>query len=99
MIIQDALGNVNYIDDDEVSNRDELGMFGAVEPHAFDFVGYENLFHSLPKDQLEVMVCLYLGMKPLEIVKTLRFKNVARFYNISSRLRKSYQERKGAFMD
>lgn len=98
MIIQDKYGSVFYLDDSEVQRDDEVGMYGYTEPTNFDFVAYENLFHSLPKDQLEVMICLFLGMKPLEIVKALHFKNIARFYNISSRLRRSYQERKEAFI-
>lgn len=98
MIIQNRLGEVYYLDDEDVARDDESGKYGLTEPDNIDFIAYENLFHSLPQDQLEVMICLFLGMKPLEIVKALRFKNIARFYNISSRLRKSYQERKDAFM-
>lgn len=98
MVIQDKLGRMFYIDDDAVTKNDEMGFFGAVQPDNIDFVGFENLFHSLPKEQLEVMICLFLGMKPIEIVEALHFKNIARFYNISAGLRKSYQERKEAFI-
>ena len=98
MIIQDTWGNVFYVDDDEAESADENGRFGFTLPDIVDSVGMENLFHSLPKDQLEVMICLFLGMKPAEIVSALHFRNIARFYNISSRLRKSCLERKAAFM-
>lgn len=98
MIIQDRLGNVYYVDEDEVQRGDEMGLYGSVEQDNMDFIGYENLFHSLPREQLEVMICLFLGMKPVEIAKEFKYKNIARFYSINSRLRKSYQERKEEFM-
>jgi hypothetical protein len=59
-----------------------------------DFVSLEGLFHNLPQEQLEVLVCLYLGFKPNEIVKILQYPNIVRYYNVSSKLRKLYRERK-----
>lgn len=98
MIIQDKWGNVMYVDEDVVQKGDEMGMFGAVDPEMSDAVGFENFFHSVPKEQLEVMICLYLGMKPKEIAIAFGYKNVARFYNISSRLRKTFNEGKATFI-
>lgn len=64
-----------------------------------DFVGYERLFHHIPQDQMEVLVCLFLGMKPNEIVKALKYKNIVRYYNVSARLRMSFKRQKGRFLD
>lgn len=60
--------------------------------HKIDIIGWEALFHQLPQDQLEVFVCLYLGLKPKEIVKALHFENIARFYNVNAKLKKIYRE-------
>lgn len=60
----------------------------------FDSIPVEDLLHSLPQEQLEVLVCLFLGFKPIEIVKILKFPNIVRYYNVSSKLRKLYRERK-----
>lgn len=97
MVIQNKFGDMFYLNDEDVFKDDEAGLYGCTEPDNIDFIAYENLFHSLPQEQLEVMICLFLGMRPVEIVKALNFKNIARFYNISSRLRKSYREQKDAF--
>lgn len=59
-----------------------------------DTLSLENLFHELPQEQLEVLVCLYLGLKPQEIVEVLQYPNIVRYYNVSSKLRRLYRERK-----
>jgi len=98
MIIQNSLGDKFYINDEDVRRDDEFGLYGQTEPDNIDSVGFENFFHSLPKEELEVMICLFLGMTPTEIVEAFHFKNIARFYNVSARLRESYKERKQEFM-
>lgn len=65
----------------------------AVED-SFDRYGWEELFHTLPQEQLEILVCLFLGMKPEEIVKVLQYPNIVRFYNVSTKLRRLYREQK-----
>lgn len=65
----------------------------------FDRYGWEKMFHHLPQEQLEVLVCLFLGLKPAEIVKVLHYPNIVRYYNVSTKLRKIYQERKEACLD
>jgi hypothetical protein len=59
-----------------------------------DNIFLEQMFHNLPKEQLEVLVCLYLGFKPPEIVKILHYPNIVRYYNVSSKLRSLYRKRK-----
>ncbi len=59
-----------------------------------DTVFLEEMFHNLPQEQLEVLVCLYLGFKPPEIVKILHYPNIVRYYNVSSKLRSLYRKRK-----
>lgn len=82
-------------------NGDEEGEVEIVPigEDTFDRIGWENLFHSLPQEQLEVLVCLYLGMKPLEIVKALGYENIGRYYNVSFKLRQMYRERKDRFVE
>lgn len=54
----------------------------------------DTFLHTIPRDQLEVMICLHLGMKPAEIAKCLGYPSVVRYYNISANLRKTFRERK-----
>lgn len=77
---------------------DEFGLGGSYED-SFDRIGWENMFHKLPVEQLEVLVCLYLGMKPVEIVKVLHYKNIIRYYNVSAKLRNLYREQKPRLLD
>jgi hypothetical protein len=71
----------------------------AEEIDQLDCVGWVNLFHQIPQEQMEVMVCLFLGLKPLEIVKVLDYRNIARYYNVNNKLRKSYKLKKALFVD
>lgn len=59
-----------------------------------DTLELDTFIHTVPRDQLEVMVCLHLGMKPAEIAQCLRYPSVVRYYNISASLRKTFRERK-----
>lgn len=78
---------------------DEMpGIFPAVED-TFDRYGWEQLIHSLPQEQLELFVCLYLGFKPTEIVEILHYPNIVRYYNVSSKMRKIFKERKEVCLD
>lgn len=59
-----------------------------------DSVAWEKLFHKLPREELEVFVLLYLGLKPKEIMIILNFEKISQFYNINARLKKYYRELK-----
>lgn len=83
-------------------DKEDYDPFGEIVPiveDTFNRIGWENLFHNLPKEQLEVLVCLYLGFKPTEIVKILHYKNIAKYYNVSAKLRRLYREQKDRFID
>jgi len=71
---------------------DELERTAAPHVKAADPIGWTNFLHQVPQDQLEVFICLFLGMEPKEIVEALHFPNIARFYNINSKLKKTYRE-------
>lgn len=88
--------DVHYGADDESAS---LLYLQASEPDRFDRVGWTNLLHSMTQDQLEVLVCLYLGFTPSETVKILDYANIARYYNVSNKLRKTYRQRKAQFVD
>lgn len=77
----------------------EDGMIVPIFEDTLDRYGWEKMFHALPQEQLEVLVCLYLGLKPTEIVTTLGYPNIVRYYNVSSKLRKMYKERKKECLD
>jgi len=66
---------------------------------SIDNLGWESLFHCISQEQLEVMICLYLGLNPSETVEVLDFPNIARYYNVSNKLRKVYRLKKGQFVD
>jgi len=61
-----------------------------------DYVAWECFLHSLSKDELEVLVCLALGMTSKEIVCALHFANHQRLYNVSVKLRNAYRKQKQA---
>jgi hypothetical protein len=71
---------------------DDLNRVGAPMQKEPDAIGWENLFHQIPQAQMEVFVCLYLGMKPKEIVSALGFDSINRFYNLNAKLKKNYHE-------
>jgi len=64
----------------------------------FDRIGWALFFHSLPREQTELMISMFLGMKPKEIVKLHHFRNMRRFYGMTARLRQSYKEKKSHFL-
>ncbi len=70
------------------------GMFAA-EEDTFDRYGWEQMF----QEQLELMVCLFMGFKPSEIVKILHYPNIVRYYNVSSKMRKLFRERREVCLD
>lgn len=90
------IGTYGYIFDNEGGIN---GVVPIVEEDSFNRVGWEELFHHLPQAQLEILVCLYLGLKPLEIVEALGFKDIAAYYNASFKLRRLYREQKYRFID
>ena len=65
----------------------------------FDRIGWEKILHSLPQEQLEVLICRFLGFTPEETVKVLKYPNIVRYYNVSAKLRKIYQEQKEVCLD
>lgn len=72
-----------------------------IDPVSFqdnmDRPAWENLFHDIPQDQLEVLVCLLLGLKPKEIVNVLGYPNMQKFYKMNTRLKNSYKNKKDKF--
>lgn len=47
----------------------EFGERGKIIPvyeDTFDRAGWEQLFHNMPQEELEVLVCLYMGFKPVD---------------------------------
>ena len=90
------IGSYEYIFDEEGGIN---GVVPIIEEDTFNRIGWEELFHNLPQEQLEILVCLYLGLKPLEIVKALGFKNIAKYYNASFKLKRLYREQKYRFIE
>lgn len=90
----DAYGFINanedWLEDSEIV---------PVVEDTFNRCGWENFFHFLPQEQLEVMICMYLGLKPLEIVEALQMKNIGKYYNVSFKLRNVYRLNKDHFID
>lgn len=64
-----------------------------------DTLDAERVIHNIPKDQLEVLVCLHLGIKPVDIVKILHYSNIVRYYNVSAKLRRVFLQRKALYLD
>lgn len=69
-----------------------------VQPDTLDRMEWELFFHKMPQEQLELLVCLYLGMTPEEIIKALNYPNIARFYNANVKLRTFYRKQKVKFL-
>lgn len=75
--------------ENEFDPRDPL-----FEDNNMDSIAWEKFFYELSPDQLEVLLFLYLGFKPQEIMRKLKYKNIRRFYNVSATLRTVYRSRK-----
>jgi hypothetical protein len=76
----------------------EAAIIPFIMPDDMDKIAWEKLFHTIPQEQLEVLVCLYLGMRPKEIVKTLQYPSIVRFYNMTAKLRETYRQQKHLFL-
>ena len=63
-----------------------------------EFMDLETLFHSMSQEQLELVICFYLGLEPLEIVKVLHYANIVKFYNSNAKLHDFYKKQKPKFM-
>lgn len=70
-----------------------------VNEDAFEKIGWENLFHSMPQDLMEVLVCRYLGLNPTETVKTLKLKNIGKYYALNYKLHDMYKKKKKYYID
>jgi hypothetical protein len=70
-----------------------------VQPDNRDDREWECFFHDMPQAQLEVVICLFLGFKPAEIVDILQYPNIARFYNMSVQVKNTYRKRKTQYFD
>lgn len=53
----------------------ELENTYAKKENRIDVASWENLFHKLKKEQLEMIICIGLGLKRLEIIDLLDLKN------------------------
>ena len=87
-------GYINIYDEDFLNSE----IVPIVHPDTLDRTAWENLFHAIPQEQLEVFVFLYLGLKPAEVAKALHYPNIVRFYNVNAKLRKTYREQKERFI-
>jgi hypothetical protein len=79
---------------DVSENFEDFKRMPAPEDEKIDSLAWEKVFHQMPQEQLEVFVCLYLGLKPKEIMKVLGFDTIARFYNVNAKLKRLYRELK-----
>lgn len=105
MIIQDAIGNKIYIAEDDSPEGfagrrriEAMGEANAVYMEHYDVAGLEKFFYTLPTEETEVMVCMYLGLKPKEAAAALGYRSMSSFYSMSARLRQSYQAKKSRFL-
>ena len=70
-----------------------------VEDSEFDKVGWTNLFYQIPTEQMKILVCMFLGMTPEETMAALHFRNIGRYYSLTTKLHETYQLRKAQFID
>jgi hypothetical protein len=101
-VIEQSKGNISL--DAPLESARELGVdnFESILPKIednFDRIGWERLFHDIPRPELELLGCIFLGMRPHEIMSTLGYKNIARYYAMSARLRAIYRQRKTDYVD
>lgn len=94
--MNEAYGIISGTDEGEAWDNIE---FAPIVVDNFDRIGWEKMFHNMPQEQMEVLICLYLGFKPVEIVKVLKYPNIVKYYNISAKMRKLYNEQKNHFVD
>ena len=97
MILLNNYGDRIYVDDETIFAYDEVAYFGSVEQDNLDTENLSNFFFSLPQKQTEILICIYMGFSPKEIVKILGLGNIQSFYWINSRLKKSYRSKKDLY--
>jgi len=68
-------------------------------PDYMDSTEWETFIHTMPQEYLEIVVCLYLGLKTEEIVQALQLPNTARLYNLNARMRHFYKKQKTAYFE
>jgi hypothetical protein len=81
----------DYADSDE-DNGNSWHKPPMVFDDQLDFEKWEKLFHNMSQEQLELVICFYLGLKPSEIVDTLDYTNIMQFYNKNTDLREYYKK-------
>lgn len=83
-----------YVDFNKLANGD----FPELTPQVFDDpdgnVDMEIMIHSLEQNELELLVCLYLGMLPAEIIRVLGLRNAVQLYYATQKLRRACKKQK-----
>lgn len=74
------------------------GMFGVVSLDDMDTHGMERFLHTLPQEQLELVVCNFLGFSPKETAEALEYKNIIKYQNVTTALRRNFRERRDAIL-
>ena len=73
-------------------NFDDLKRIALPEGNYFDKIAWEQFFHQLPQDQLEVFVLTYLGFELKDIKRILGFKKLAHVYYINVKLKRLFRK-------
>ncbi len=58
----------------------------------------EKFFHLLPQEQLEIILCRYFDLKPIEIMKILEYPGIGRVYEGNKKVHNSYKKLKLQFL-
>lgn len=74
--------------------NDHPDLVPIVRTDDIDSKAWEQLIYSMPQAYVELMICLYLGLKPKEIAKALEYGSVSRFYTNNRRMKQLYREQK-----
>jgi len=73
-------------------------MFGFADSDDLDTFGMERFLHTLPQEQLELVVCNSLGFSPKETAGVLQYRNIIKYQNVTTALRRNFRERRGAIL-
>jgi len=88
-----------YVDYREIENDNHPDIVPTTHLTYEDDRQWLRFIHSIPKEYLQHSVCLYLGMKPYEIVEALQYANISKYYAMNHKVKDFYKREKIKFFD
>jgi biotin synthase-like enzyme len=80
--------NINELEEEQPA------LMPTTELDYLDQKNWETFIHKMPQKYLELMICIQMGMHPPEIIKTLQYPNIGRYYANKAGMKEFYKKNK-----